>query len=111
MENTNEIEKRAEEIIQTEEKIPFHKKVWNGIVAIPKAVNNWVHKHPYLTAGGAAVAASAATVVGTAIVNNVIEKHNSECNGTIENLPDEEIKFDESGNPITEDIDTNVDVG
>lgn len=114
MSENETIEERADEIIKENEKIPFYKKIWNGIVAVPKAVNNWVHKHPYLTAGGAALGGAAAAAAGTAIVDNIIEKHNRKNAEIIDELREDESNADDEGRSIVNNVDdvnvNNVDV-
>ena len=103
--NTNETMKKANEIIEKEEKVGFFTKIGNGVKSGAKKVKTKMSEHPIATAVGGAIFGSAATIGGALLLNKALNKDKSD-----DDLEGTDISDDDLTNVENVEDDTNVDI-
>ena len=104
MEN-NEVEQKAQLIIEKEEKVSIFKKAGDGIKSGAKKVTDFASKHPVATFITGTVVGSAATVGGAVLVNKALQRNDDDAGF------DDEVDISDDDVSPTDDVDVNdVDV-
>jgi hypothetical protein len=101
MDNT-EVEQKATEIIEKEEKVSIFKKAGDGLKKVGKKVKTTMSEHPIATFVTGTVAGVAGTVVTAVAVNKVLNKNSDDESYEETDIPLDDVE--------SEGVDVNDDI-
>ena len=102
MDNTNEVEQKANEIIQKEEKTSIFQKVGEKLDAFGKKVKTTMSEHPIATFVTGTVAGVAGTVAAGVVAKKIIDKHSEDDSYEDADIPLDDVE--------SEGVDVNDDI-
>ena len=102
MDNT-EVEQKATEIIEKEEKVSIFKKAGDGLKKVGKKVKTTMSEHPIATFVTGTVAGVAGTVAAGVVAKKIIDKNSADYDGYEEtDIPLDDVE--------SEGVDVNSDI-